>query len=231
MRKLLVILSLVLLASCAAENEESGRLAGTPETLEQRFSYVYGYFLAEAAGEYGNMDYSQIAQGVLDYASSSAVFSAVEMNNIMTEYQHKMLVEAEAERSAAAERNRKIADEFLANNGKRHTVTTLPSGLQYEVLEKGSGESAASAEVVTLDYSLTLADGTVADSSYERGQSATFSLSQVIPGFAEAVRTMCVGDRIRFWIPPELGYGEMGNSGIEPESLLIFDIKLQKIVQ
>ena len=227
MRRIICLLLIILLAvSCGKEAAEPAADYPQPRTLPEKFSYVYGYLLAEASADYGEISFGQIIHGIADYSSSVSEFSASEMNAIMAEYQQRLLAEREAERAALAEKNRKAAADFLSVNGQRTGVMTLPSGMQYEVLGRGDGESAADAVAATVNYTLTLPDGTVADSSYERGESSSFYLDQVIAGFAEAIRLMNAGDRARFWIPADLGYGDEGTVGIEPGSLLIFDIEL-----
>ena len=131
----------------------------------------------------------------------------------------------------ASMRNLGDAEEFLEANGRRAGVRTTDSGLQYEVLERGDGRRASSDSTVIVHYILTLMDGTLADSSYERGEAAEIELPSSIPGFREAVSMMREGDRYRFWIPPDLGYGPLAVSGISPNSLLIFDIDLIEVVK
>lgn len=226
--RLLLLLAMVLsLSSCAKEDDGNMGKFSKPDTLPQRFSYVYGFLLAEAAADYRDMDYSQVIHGISDYSYSSPEFSAPEMNDILTRYQQLLLADMESRRAALAESNRASAAEFLRINGQRTGVSTMESGLQYEVLGKGSGESAEGASGVVVDYTLTLPDGTVADSQ----QDASMDLGRVVSGFREAVHLMHIGDRMRFWLPPELGYGDEGNSIVEPGSLLIFEIELLDIIE
>lgn len=117
--------------------------------------------------------------------------------------------------------------QFLEENGKREGVTTLPSGLQYEVLQEGSGEHPTTASRVTVHYEGKLSDGKVFDSSYKRGQPATFGVTQVISGWTEALQLMNVGAKWRLFIPSELGYGARGAGGsIPPNAALVFDVEL-----
>ncbi len=109
-------------------------------------------------------------------------------------------------------------------------VTTTASGLKYEVLTEGSGPKPSATDSVTVNYKGTLTDGTVFDSSYDRGQPATFPLNRVIKGWTEGVQLMNVGSKYRFTIPPELGYGAAGAGGkIPPNATLVFDVELLKI--
>ena len=125
-------------------------------------------------------------------------------------------------------KNLKEGQDFLAANGKKTGVVTLPSGLQYRVIKEGTGAKAAMDDFVDLVYHGTLIDGTVFDSSRERGDTVTFSPGQVIQGFAEALTLMNAGAKWEIFIPAELGYGENVNpaSGIKPNSVLIFEIDL-----
>lgn len=117
--------------------------------------------------------------------------------------------------------------QFLDENSKREGVVTLPSGLQYEVLQEGNGEKPSDTSRVTVHYEGRLSDGKVFDSSYKRGQPATFGVRQVISGWTEALQLMPVGAKWRLFIPLELGYGSRGAGGsIPPNAALVFDVEL-----
>ena len=119
---------------------------------------------------------------------------------------------------------------YLAENARKEGVVTTESGLQYEVLTKGSGASPTAEDSVTVHYTGTLIDGTVFDSSVDRGEPATFGVTQVIAGWTEALQLMSVGDKLRLVIPPNLAYGVRGNGpSIGPNSTLIFEVELIKI--
>lgn len=129
------------------------------------------------------------------------------------------------------ELNKKAGEEFLAINKQKAGVVTLPSGLQYQVLKKGDGAKPKATDSVKCHYHGTLINGTVFDSSVQRGEPATFGVSQVIRGWVEALQLMEVGSKWRLFIPSELAYGEQGAGGaIEPNSALIFDVELLDIV-
>lgn len=140
----------------------------------------------------------------------------------------------EAEQQAAAtkmaEVNGKAGEEFLNENGKRAKVVTTPSGLQYEVVEEGTGRQPSDTDNVTVHYTGRLIDGTVFDSSVERGTPATFGVNQVIPGWVEALKMMKEGAKWRLFIPANLAYGAQGAGNIiGPNATLIFDVELIKI--
>jgi|SRR5690606_37824747 FKBP-type peptidyl-prolyl cis-trans isomerase FklB len=120
---------------------------------------------------------------------------------------------------------------FLEENAKKEQVVSLPSGLQYEVLVEGTGEKPKASDKVKCHYHGSLIDGTVFDSSVERGQPAVFGVNQVIKGWVEALQLMSVGSKWRLFIPSNLAYGEQGAGGsIEPNSTLVFDVELLEIV-
>ncbi len=126
-----------------------------------------------------------------------------------------------------ASANLKAGEEFLEANKIKPGITTLPSGLQYEVLTEGTGIKPLASNKVTCHYHGTLIDGTVFDSSVKRGQPATFPLNMVIKGWTEGLQLMSVGSKWRFFIPPQLAYGErQTGSHIGPNSTLIFDVEL-----
>ncbi|MDR1743682.1 MAG: FKBP-type peptidyl-prolyl cis-trans isomerase [Dysgonamonadaceae bacterium] len=127
----------------------------------------------------------------------------------------------------ASVKNKEEGEAFLAQNKDKEGVTTLPSGLQYEILKEGNGPKPKATDRVTTHYHGTLIDGTVFDSSVQRGQPATFGVNQVIKGWVEALQLMPVGSKWRLYIPSELAYGTQGAGGsIEPNSALIFDVEL-----
>jgi FKBP-type peptidyl-prolyl cis-trans isomerase len=136
----------------------------------------------------------------------------------------------QAKHKAAGDKNLKEGDDFLTANGKKEGVKTLPSGLQYKVIKSGTGRSPKATDTVKVHYNGTLTDGTVFDSSVQRGEPATFPVNQVIPGWTEALQLMKEGDKWQLYIPSKLAYGEQGAGGkIGPNSALIFDVELLSI--
>ena len=129
-----------------------------------------------------------------------------------------------------AETNKKEGDEFLAANKAKEGVVTLPSGLEYKILQEGTGPKPTAADTVTVNYRGTLLNGTEFDSSYKRGQPANFPVSQIIKGWTEALELMPVGSKWQLFIPPDLAYGLRGaNPTIGPNSTLIFEVELLSI--
>lgn len=129
------------------------------------------------------------------------------------------------------DRNGAEGETFLAENGKKSGVVTLPSGLQYEVLTEGKGKKPSATDRVQCHYHGMLINGEVFDSSVERGEPAVFGVSQVIPGWVEALQLMSEGSKWRLFIPSDLAYGENGAGGkIGPNATLIFDVELLKVL-
>jgi len=130
----------------------------------------------------------------------------------------------------AASKVKKEGQTFLAENAKKQGIVTTGSGLQYQVLREGKGAKPGPTDEVTVHYKGTLINGTEFDSSYSRGEPATFPLNRVISGWTEGVQLMKVGAKYRFFIPSEMGYGERGAPpNIPPDSVLIFDVELLRI--
>ena len=149
--------------------------------------------------------------------------SPEEANQILQEYFNK-------QQNDMLDKNREAGKTFLSENSDKEGVKTLPSGLQYLVLAEGSGAKPKATDKVKCHYHGTLIDGTVFDSSIQRGQPAVFGVNQVIKGWVEALQLMKVGSNWRLFIPSELAYGEQGaGSSIEPNSTLIFDVELLSI--
>lgn len=154
-----------------------------------------------------------------------------EAKEVIRQYFTEMEARQKEEASKLAEINEKAGKEFLEENGKRAEVKTSPSGLQYEVLKEGDGAQPASTDQVEVHYTGKLIDGTVFDSSEERGVPATFGVTQVIPGWVEALQLMKAGSRWRLFIPSQLAYGPNGAGGvIGPNATLIFDVELLKVI-
>ena len=148
------------------------------------------------------------------------------VNNFFAEQQaRKEAAAAEAGRAAKA-----VGEDFLAENAKKDNIVVLPSGLQYEVIREGNGKKPSATSKVKCHYEGTLIDGTKFDSSYDRGEPATFGLNQVIAGWTEGLQLMTEGAKYRFFIPYNLGYGERGaGASIPPYAALVFDVELIEV--
>lgn len=155
-----------------------------------------------------------------------------EAKRIVNEYFAKLEAEMQAEAAKQGEVNRKNGEAFLTENAKREGIKVTESGLQYEVLESGRGDSPKASDNVEVHYTGKLIDGTVFDSSVERGVPASFGVTQVIPGWVEALQLMHEGDKWRLYIPSDLAYGPNGAGGvIGPNMTLIFDVELLRVIK
>ena len=155
-----------------------------------------------------------------------------EAKRIVNEYFAKLEAEMQAEAAKQGEVNRKNGEVFLTENAKREGIKVTESGLQYEVLESGKGDSPKASDNAEVHYTGKLIDGTVFDSSVERGVPASFGVTQVIPGWVEALQLMHEGDKWRLYIPSDLAYGPNGAGGvIGPNMTLIFDVELLRVIK
>jgi len=143
----------------------------------------------------------------------------------------KLQERQQAEMSKMSDVNKAEGKKFLDQNGKRPGVKTTASGLQYEIVVEGSGPSPMATDKVTVHYKGTLLDGTLFDSSYDRGEPATFGLNQVIPGWTEGLQFVKVGGKAKLWIPSDIAYGDNPRPGgpIQPGHTLVFEVELIKI--
>ncbi len=149
-----------------------------------------------------------------------------EMQNSIRAFQQSLMTAQMKKREEEAAKNEEAAKKFLEENKTKEGVITHPSGIQYKVLREGNGPKPKETDTVKVHYKGSLIDGTVFDSSYDRGEPATLPLNRVIKGWSEAVQLMPVGSKWQVFIPPELAYGKEGNQAIPPNSLLIFEVEL-----
>lgn len=194
------------------------------KTLEQKVSYSIGLRIGQSIKRQ-NLDVNPklVAQGLRDaLAGREPRLTPQQMRQAMLAYQQKL----QDQQARQAKKNLKQAQAFLKKNAKKPGVKTLPSGLQYKVLEQGQGPTPQPTDKVRVHYRGRLLNGTVFDSSYKRGEPAVFGVNRVIEGWTQALTRMNVGAEWRLFIPPELAYGEQGRPGIPPNALLIFDVKL-----
>jgi FKBP-type peptidyl-prolyl cis-trans isomerase len=233
-----VLMSTVVLFACSAggksqdnaKNSEAS--AQTPadrgNKLDADTSYSFGMILAL---EFGlnqlklDYDYDELILGFKDAVEGNTARFPPE------EATEKIQAAFSAVVERMQEENKQKEAEYLAQNGARSGVITTESGLQYEVITEGTGARPAAEDMVEVHYEGTLLDGTVFDSSYERGEPVKFPLNQVIRGWIEGIPLMTTGSTYRFVIPAALAYGEQGNGSIPPNSALIFKVELLSIVQ
>jgi len=202
-----------------------------PTSLEERFSYTYGFLVMDAAfRDLEEIDSEYFIKGILDFTlDNTPFFTKEQMSAILFEYNDKLVSEAASRLAEFSERNLKEAEQFLELNTMREQVVTTSSGLQYEVLRGAEGKKPGATDTVRVNYQLMYLDGRVGEAS-PKGNPSTFTLSTLIDGFKEGLMLMPVGSAYRFWVHPKLGYGERGSVQVEPNSLLIFDVELVEIV-
>ncbi|MDD4572747.1 MAG: FKBP-type peptidyl-prolyl cis-trans isomerase N-terminal domain-containing protein [Sphaerochaeta sp.] len=199
-----------------------------PEDITKKFSYTYGYLLAyNMLGQGIEIDGDLYAQGALDLASNNkTLMNEEEMQIAFIEYQQIIEEKYALWLEEVAVTNLVDAEAFLEANKANDGVIETASGLQYQVLTPAEGPKPTDMDTVEVNYQLQLIDGTLIESSYDRGETAHFPVTQVISGFSEALLNMNVGSVVRTWIHPDLGYGANGTESILPNSLLVFDIEL-----
>lgn len=193
--------------------------------LKDKISYIIGRDMAANLQKQGiDVEAEAFVQGLKEaMAGKPSVLSQAEVQQAMMALQQEVSQKQQAKSSG----NKKAGEDFLAENKNREGVKTLPSGLQYQVLQAGKGKTPSKTDKVTTHYHGTLIDGTVFDSSYERGEPATFPVNGVIAGWTEALQLMQEGAKWRLFIPSNLAYGSRGaGSDIGPDSTLIFDVEL-----
>ena len=204
--------------------------AAALETPPEQASYGIGYSLGE---QLKGQNVPEISlEAVIMGLSDSLEGREQRIDEAVLEAAFTFMRERQSEKQGMmAKANEEVGAQFLAENRKRDGVKVTRSGLQYEVMSSGEGARPGASDRVQTHYRGELIDGTVFDSSYDRGQPVTFGVNQVIGGGTEALQMMKVGDKWRLFIPSELGYGERGAAGgrIPPNSVLVFEVELLDI--
>ena len=234
MKKILAATAvLALTLVCASCGGEGGTTVTSLDTEEQRASYAYGMDVASSMLRSGlELDVDAFVQGFRDTLEGrTPLMSDNEKVQIMQDYAASMRERQMALAEAAASENLVAGQAFLEENKNAEGVVVTESGLQYIMLEEGSGRRPAAESRVKVNYTGTLIDGTKFDSSYDRGVPAEFPLQGVIPAWTEGVQLLKEGGKIRLFAPPELAYRERGAPPvIGPNATLIFDIELIEVM-
>jgi FKBP-type peptidyl-prolyl cis-trans isomerase FklB len=199
------------------------------ESLQEKISYVIGRDMVQNLSRQGiEINSAAFTKGLEDALSGKpSELTNEQTQQVMRQLQEQVSQRQQQQAGQKGESNKQEGEQFLAQNKNQEGVVTLPSGLQYQILKEGSGKTPSRHDRVTTHYHGTLIDGTVFDSSYERGQPATFPVSGVIAGWTEALQLMQEGAKWRLFIPSNLAYGSQGaGQDIGPNTALIFDVEL-----
>jgi len=226
MRWMLTVVMMLLPAFAAAQE------APALKTEKEKLSYAMGMDLGNQLKTRSvEIDPAIFGRGLADaLAGSKTLLTAEEAKAIITELQKAMLVKQAAEAKVVGDKNKAEGDAFLAANKAKEGVVALPSGVQYKVLTAGTGKMPTAEDTVICQYRGTLIDGKEFDSSYKRGQPATFPVKGVIKGWTEVLQLMPVGSKWQVFIPPNVAYAERGSGAmIGPNATLIFEIELVAI--
>ena len=202
------------------------------KTEKDKLSYALGMDLGtQFKARSVDIDVDVFARALKEaLAGGKTLMTDADAKTIIAELQKAMLVKQAAEAKVVGEKNMKEGDAYLAANKAKEGVVALPSGIQYKVLTAGTGKKPAVDDTVVCQYRGTLIDGKEYDSSYKRGQPATFAVKGVIKGWTEVLQLMPVGSKWQVVIPPALAYGERGaGTDIGPNATLIFEIELVAI--
>jgi FKBP-type peptidyl-prolyl cis-trans isomerase FkpA len=241
---LLAALSLtVVAAGCKPAATPAANVDKTPgakaipglPTEKDQASYMIGMAMAkqlEPAKD--DIDVDVIAKAIkTSLSGQKLLLTDQQAAEIAQSFGQKMQAKQIAKMEEDAKKNIAAGDAFLAQNAKKPGVQTTASGLQYQVLTEGKGAKAQPTDMVRVNYKGMLLDGKTFDSSYDRGEPATFPLNQVVPGWQEGIALMPVGSKYKFWIPSKLGYGEKGTPGgpIPPNATLVFEVELLDIAK
>ena len=219
---LIPVLALGLLVSSASAQDK-------PDLTnpKQKTSYAVGLNIGSSLKQQDlDLDAKALNAGIADGLAGKPALTAEEQKAVLTDLQKSVMAQAEEKHKAAAAKNLKAGEDFLAANAKKAGVKTTASGLQYKVIKSGTGPSPKLTDTVKVHYQGTLIDGTVFDSSVDRKEPVTFPVNEVIPGWTEALQLMKEGDKWQLVIPPRLAYGEEGPGPIGPNSTLIFEVEL-----
>ncbi|GGA64023.1 peptidyl-prolyl cis-trans isomerase [Neiella marina] len=249
------VVAAMLTVACNAEKEAPAATEATAEqpvatevsfaSDREKQSYATGAFMGQqmirmvdAYKELGiELDAAQLEKGIIAGISGTSQLDEATLQEVLTALESERMTAVQALQAKAQEEQQakmaeaKAAGEaFLAENAKKEGVTVTESGLQYEVIAAGEGDSPAASDQVKVHYTGTLIDGTEFDSSHKRGEPAVFFLNQVIPGWTEGVQLMKPGAKYKLYIPSELGYGEHGaGANIPGNSALVFEVELIEI--
>jgi FKBP-type peptidyl-prolyl cis-trans isomerase FkpA len=219
-------------SATATETADVNAIPGLP-TEKERVSYVIGQDIAKTLDPIkGEVDVDTITKAIkTSFSGDKPLLTEAQGVAIREAFGKRMQAKQLADQQAAAAKNQKEGDDFLAANGKKPEVKTTASGLQYQVLREGSGPKPKLGDTIKVNYLGTTLDGKKFDSSYDRGQPAEFKVGGVIPGWNEGMQLLSVGSKYVLWVPSKLAYGPEGTQGgpIGPNATLKFEVELLSI--
>jgi len=227
MKSLTVLLAIFLIVNFGFAEEDA-----VLKTEKDKLSYAIGMNIGNNLERQSlELNPEIISKGIRDsLIDGKTLMTEQEYRDTMTAFEREMKQKQVAQLKELTEKNKQEGEAFLAENKKKDAVITLPSGLQYKVINKGTGKTPKATDTVTVNYLGTLINGTEFDSSYRRGQPASFKVDGVIRGWTEALQLMQEGAKWQLYIPSELAYGERGvGRDIGPYSTLIFEVELISI--
>ncbi len=218
------------LVGCQANSEQKASIELKDQ--QDKVTYSIGYNIGNNLKQQKvEVKADVLAKGIDDaLAGKAQMMTQEEMQETMKQFQSEQMAKMQKEREKASEKNKTEGEKFLSENKNKEGVVTLESGLQYKVVEAGKGNIPTADDTVVVHYKGTLLDGAEFDSSYKRGQPATFPVKGVIPAWTEALQLMKEGAKWQLFIPSNLAYGERGAGGtIGPNATLLFDVELIEI--
>lgn len=225
----LLVSGLLFFTSCEKIKDFMEKKSSSLETEEEKVSYLLGYIVAKnTQSSEASLKNEAFLQGVKDsLEDKKSALSEEEMEEIYKNMQRRVISKKQKQEG---EKHKMEGQKFLETNKNKSGVKVTDSGLQYEVLTEGKGKSPTADDTVEVHYRGTLIDGTEFDSSYKRNSSISFPLNGVIRGWTEGLQLMKEGAKYKFYIPPELAYGERGaGQSIPPNSTLIFEVELLEV--
>jgi FKBP-type peptidyl-prolyl cis-trans isomerase FklB len=223
MKYLLVAAMSVLLLACQGTQKKELK------TTQDSVSYIIGTNIGgNLKAQKVDVDVDALARGIKESMDTGKpLLTEDQIRTLMTAFQQKMMEKQQSEAKVAGEKHRKEGEAFLATNKTKEGVVTTPTGLQYKVIKAGTGPKPKPDQTVTVNYRGSTIDGKEFDSSFKRGEPATFGVGQVIAGWSEAIQLMPVGSKWELYVPANLAYGDRGSGeNIPPGATLIFEVEL-----
>jgi FKBP-type peptidyl-prolyl cis-trans isomerase FklB len=224
----IVILLCMGILACQSNTQDRIELKSQNDSLSYSIGMNVGQNLKMQGFE---INTAILAKGMNDILDSiPTIITEEQAQAVLMTAQQQLMAKQQEMTKMQSEKNKKDGEVFLAENKKKEGVVTLPTGLQYRIITKGTGRKPVPTDTVTVHYRGTLIDGTEFDSSIKRGQPATFALNAVIKGWTDGLQLMTVGSKWNLYIPPELAYGDRGAGNvIPPNATLIFEVELLSI--